>query len=113
MRASRPRGQQSFTCQPRVGQGKQRRDLSGVFLQSVIANLDEGVLAPLDAEGMPDDGPNCRWHPVEGFLFIGQFAAGRLFGRGQCGKVTFLLKVLVGPVLPCDSPDRRGPSFQC
>ncbi len=91
-------GQQSFACQPQIGQCKQRHDLPGVLLESAVANLGESELALHDAEGMLDDGPYCREHPVEGFLFNGQFAAGRLLGRGQYGKVTFLLEVLDGPV---------------
>ena len=101
-------GQQSLARQPQVGHGKQRHDLPSVLLESAIADLGESELALHDTEGIFDDGPYRRQHPVEGFLFIGQCAAGRLLGRCQDGKASFLLEALEGPVRLVIAPITQG-----
>lgn len=37
---------------------------------------------------MLDDGPDCRQHPVEGFLFIGQLTPQRFLGRDDDREVS-------------------------
>lgn len=103
--------QQSLAGQPQIGQRKQRHDLPGVLRESAVANLHKAKLALDDTKRMFNDRANRRQHPVEGFLFITEFAARRLLGRSHDGEVTFLLEVLDGPIRLVITPVAEGDSF--
>jgi len=101
-------GQQSLAGQPQIGQRKQRHDLPGILRQSAVTNLHETKLALHHTERVFNNRPHRRQHPVERFLFLGQFATGRLLGRRQNGQIAFLREVLNRPVRLVIAPITQG-----
>lgn len=78
--------QQSFARQPEVGQCKQGDDLPRLLLESAVAKHHEAELALDDPEGMLDDCPHHREHPVEGLPLISQFLSNRFLGRVRMAR---------------------------
>ena len=87
-------GQQSSVCHPQISLRKQRHELSGVLRQSARTKLHKTKLTFDDPEGVFNNCPYRRQHPVE----RRQLANGRLLGRCQHGQFAFLRKVLNRPI---------------
>lgn len=68
-------GHQTITSHPQIRERKQRYDLSGVFLESAIANLGKAELPFDHSKRMLNHCPNSRQNPTERFLLFGQYVA--------------------------------------